>query len=123
MGKNIALASGWIVALVLAGVLYAQLQTVRALQEKLDTAEAAMASVKDAAARVVSLEEKCEALEAMIADLKSESEGGLDAAAAVRDTVSVPKGFDPKALVKNMFGGDKAGEGEEKSGNPLRGHV
>lgn len=125
MAKNIALAAGWMLAIVLGGALYLELNTVRALNEKLDAAQAAAASVKAATARVVSLEEKCAALEEAVARLKAASGSGMEKAAALKEKMPVPEGFDAGALVKNMFGGDAGAaggdgeDGENKKGNPF----
>lgn len=125
MGKNIALAAGWTLAIVLGGILYVQLQNVGALQEKLATAQATYESVKDSAARVASLEAKAEALEKTVATLKAASEDGMATAKSPRGTVEVPENFDPAALLKNMLGGGKTGSadtaesGDKKSKNPF----
>jgi len=114
MVKNIVLATGWILALLLGTMLYIELNTVRALNDKLESAQAAAASVRDAAARVVALEEKSAALEAMVARLQAATEAGIDTAAEVKDRMKVPEGFDAAGLVKNMFGGIEGGEEDEK---------
>lgn len=124
MGKNIALASGWILAIVLGGILYTELQTIGALKDKLESAQATYESVKESAAKVVSLEEKCAALEATVAKLSEAADKGMAAAAAVRDKVEIPEGFDPKALVKNMFAGegapgDRTAEEDGEKKNPF----
>jgi len=124
MLKNILFAAGWILAIVLGGVLYVELQTIGALKAKVESAQATYESVKASAARVASLEEKCAALEATVATLSEAAKKGMETAAAVRDKMDVPEGFDAAALVKNMFGGDgtaeeSAGDGGKNSKNPF----
>lgn len=123
--KNAALALGWIVALVLGGILYVEMQTVRELhekltaaQEKVAAAQEAVASAKDATARMVDLEARYETLEATVARLKSAAESEKETTASVKEKIEVPDDFNPASLLKNMLGGEKAGEGTPK--NPFQ---
>lgn len=121
MNRNIAIATGWVLAIALGAALYTQVQANRALAQQRDAALANAAILEEATARVSALEAQCAALEATIAKLEDASTKDLNAAEAAPNSPDVPEGFDPKALLQNLFGGDKAAEpvDKEKPANPF----
>lgn len=121
MNRNIAMATGWVLAIALGAALYTQVQTNRALALQRDAALASAATLEEAAARVSALEAQCAALEATVAKLEEASSPDLEAAGEAREALHVPEGFDPKALLQNMFGGDTSDEPGEttKPENPF----
>lgn len=115
MGKNIVLAAGWMLALILGGVWYMESQTVQGLEDRLAESEQAYESVQEAAAQVDALEAKCTMLEETVARLAAASEADT-AASAPSDGTEVPAEFDPGALVQSMLGGGKTEAGEPGGG-------
>jgi hypothetical protein len=117
MAKNIGLAAGWVLAVVLGAMLLAQMQSLGAMRDKLAAAEGAAASVTEATEKIAALEAQCATLEAKLAELTAAS---AESAAVPAVSAEVPKGFDPKALFKSMLGAAKTeGAESEPSKNPF----
>jgi hypothetical protein len=116
MAKNVMLALGWILALVLGGVLYVELQTVHALNQQVKAIKSDAIAARDAAAQMVDLEKRYATLESKLADLQGAATAGVEAAKSVAAKAEMPEGVDATALLKNIF----ADKGETPPANPLQ---
>lgn len=124
MTKNILLALGWVVAMVLATVLYVEMRSIHELHTKLSLAQESM---EDAAAQATAyrdLEARYAALENTVATLKKQATEAKDSADSLREEFPIPETVSPSALLKRMLGEDDApdeakGGGEKTLRDPL----
>ncbi len=107
--KNLVMASGWIVAIVLVALLIVQQQRMAALFTHVADNERLTASLAESTATVAALEQQRVALEEKLAKVNDEA----DAASAVQE--KAVSEVNPAALLKGLFGAGKdasAGDGE-----------
>ncbi|MBX3176114.1 MAG: hypothetical protein KF886_02015 [Candidatus Hydrogenedentes bacterium] len=112
MNKSIVLAAGWVLAIVLGGALFMQVLANRDLTGQIAAAEANRNALE---ARLANLEHEHAELRR---NLSATGEAAPAHMGAATESVEVPKGFDPAALLKNMLGGDKTETSKPKGEKP-----